>query len=287
MERKVPAHVNGQNQGSEALNVLLHGAFTFVPHHERIVVLIPNLPHHVYRAGSWLGETQLRAGRYGLDGVEGQKPNDQNKFNPCKNLLVKFNGQLPEKPLPYATLELPLPKKITTLCTVEVDTKYFSHPELLAVDGPKQHLSTLQVFTYGISNENRLQLRAERGDGHYWEPAFVKDHINLHIFASEDYYHRPSNAEEDINECIALLGADMKLRLSHVPERDSLNPGDLPKGVEPQETESLSVRTLRMARLGRLVVQEDGDANLAWYGNDALDGGQPGCDDCVGVYEDY
>jgi len=279
----VTAQTKSRNGEPGILNVLLHGAFTFIPCNERIDVLIPNLPHHVYRAGSWLAETQLRAGRYELEGVEGQQLSGHNRFSPDKNLLVKFNGQLPEKPLPYATLELPRPKKITTLRTVVADRKYFSHPELLAVDSPEQHLSSLQVFTYDISDEKRLQLKAERGDGHYWEPAFIGDHINLHIFASEDYYHRPSNAQEDINECIALLGADLKLQTAHVPAQDSLNPDDLPEGVGPQETEVLSASNLRMARLARLVVREDGDANLAWYGNDALDGGFPGCDDCVAV----
>ena len=52
--------------------------------------------------------------------------------------------------------------------------------------------------------------------------------------------------------------------------------GPLPRGVTIPETEDLAARTQRMARLGRLVSQT-GDANLAWYGNDALDGNPEGC----------
>jgi len=61
------------------------------------------------------------------------------------------------------------------------------------------------------------------------------------------------------------------LRASAIP-----NDSHLPAGVAAEETEDLAPRTLRMARLGRLVTL-NGDANLAWYGNDALDSDPSAC----------
>jgi hypothetical protein len=62
MEEIVPAQNNARNDESGILNVLLHGAFAFTDDREskHILALMPRLKEHVYRAGSWLAETELR-----------------------------------------------------------------------------------------------------------------------------------------------------------------------------------------------------------------------------------
>jgi len=279
----VDTQENSQHNGSGKLNVIFHGAFTFDQRTEpnRLLALMPKIPRHVYRAGSWLAETDLR-GRtqseevvYELSGV---KPG-AGKFSPEQHQNVMLKPQPQEKPAvaPYATLKFPLPKQITSLQVAEIPRAAFTHPEYLLVDTDPQHIATVQVFTYDILDENALSLKAQDGDGHYWEPVFTGDYINLHIFAAEDHYHKPSNAQEDFNQCVSLLGG-VKLRLQTRSLHTSgiLDAGQLPPGVAPEETETLALRTLRMARLGRLVSQ-NGDANLAWYGNDALDGDVEAC----------
>src|SRR5215469_3170203 len=56
-----------QNDGSQkgTLNAILHGAFAFVRDDERnqLRALIPVMDEHVYRAGSWLAETELQGAR--------------------------------------------------------------------------------------------------------------------------------------------------------------------------------------------------------------------------------
>jgi len=279
----VATQENSHRHKSGTLNVLLHGAFTFIHDKDKkqIHALIPKLQEHAYRAGSWLAETELRGrgASYELDGVH---PGGAHDFDPQKNLLVKFNGRLSTTHLPYATLKLPYPRKITSLRVAEVPTKYFSDKRLLEVAGDMQHVATLQVLTYDIDNENKLTLKADTGEDHYWVPAFTEDHIRLHIHSSEDYYHKPSNAQEDFNQCIALLGVELKLETRYLPASEIPNTkAVLPPGVTPKETEDLAVRTRRMARLGRLVVQ-DGDANLAWCETDALDGNPQACGGVVG-----
>jgi hypothetical protein len=270
------AQNNSQNRGSGTLNVLLHGAFALIPGEKQIVALMPILRDHVYRAGSWLAETELRSSTYYLNGV---KAGTVCKFNKDKNLFVEFNGKLPAKPT-HAKLEFPCPKDIRSLRVAEIPTKFFSRPEDLVVKGENQNIATLQVLTYDIENENTLALRAKEGEDHHWQPAFTGDHVNLHIFASEDHYHKPSNAQLDFNKCVELLGVDLKLKARFLPARGIEDSTPPPSGVAPEETEVLALRTLRMARLGRLVVQQ-GDANLAWHGNDALDGNPKTCGSAV------
>jgi hypothetical protein len=274
---------NSQQNGSGKLNVIFHGAFTFDESKEpdRILALMPRMGHHVYRAGSWLAETEVR-GRTTSEEVVyellGVKPGTEN-FKPeqNRNVMVKPQGQSDPEKAPYATLKFPLPNKITSLRVAEIPRRDFTFPEELVVDSDPQHIATLQVFTYDIEDQNTLSLKAQDGDGHYWEPVFTGNYINLHIFSAEDHYHKPSNAKEDFNECAKLVGG-VKLRLQTRSLRASgiVDAGQLPAGVVEEETEDLALRTMRMDRLGRLI-RQNGDANLAWYGNDAMDGSPRAC----------
>uniref|UniRef100_Q02DA0 Uncharacterized protein n=1 Tax=Solibacter usitatus (strain Ellin6076) TaxID=234267 RepID=Q02DA0_SOLUE len=268
-------NLNSQTNGSGVLNVILHGAFAFLRKHdpERIEALIPSMPHHVFRAGNWLGETELR-GQGVVYELLGVKPGDDT-FDPALNLLVKTNA-LPD--IPHRTLIFPVPKRIASLRVADVPLDSFRNKQDLADKNAAlavQHVATLQVFSYDFEDENKLFLKASHGDGHYWEPVFTGNFINLHIFSAEDHFARLSNSEEDFNRCVALLGSQLLLDTRLVPS-GILGPDKLPPGVTIPETEGLAARTQRMARLGRLV-SEKGDTNLAWYGNDALDGDPTGC----------
>jgi hypothetical protein len=278
----VDSQANAESNASGKLNVLFHGAFTFNQSAEpnRILVMMPLMEHHVYRAGNWLAETELR-GRTGSKAViyelSGVKPGEA-RIRPEDhlNLMVKTKPQIQPEIFPHATLRLPLPETITSLRVAELPRGAFSHPEELVLDDDPQHITTLQVFTYDIKDEDTLSLKARDGEGHYWEPVFVDNYVNLHVFAAEDHFHKPSNALEDFNVCAGLLGG-VKLKLQVRTLRDTgIDQRDLPNGITDEETESLASRTLRMARLGRLLKQK-GDANLAWYGNDALDGSEGAC----------
>jgi hypothetical protein len=261
--------------------VVFHGAFTFdqASEPDRILALMPDMPHHVYRAGSWLAETEIQR-RVGCEAVvyelTGVKPGGA-KFRPERNLMIKKQRQDPAETIPFATLTFPLPSQIASLQVAPLPRAAFTYPEQLLVDSDTQHIATVQIFTYDIADENALSLQARDGEGHYWEPMFTGNYINLHIFCAEDSYHKPTNAEEDFNQCAGLLsGVTLRMQTQNLPASRILDAGQLPDGVVQQETESLALRTRRMARLGQLVTQ-NGDTNLAWYGNDALDGDPEGC----------
>lgn len=267
---------NSQPDGTPVLNVILHGAYAFARKSGNVEALIPALKHHVFRAGNWLGETELR-GRgvsYELLGVT----SGTDWFDPALNVFV--NSHLPARVSAHTTLIFPIPKKIHSLRVAEVPRSAFEHREDLVGRNELEHVSTLQVFSYEFADENKLFLKASRGDGHYWEPVFTGNSINLHIFSAEDHFARLSNSEQDFNRCAKLLGSKVVLNTRLVPAGIP-DPRALPPGVTEEETEDLATRTRRLARLGRLVTQK-GDANLAWYGNDALDGNPEGCGGPIG-----
>ena len=275
---------------SGVLNVLFHGAFTFVKKKKanKILALVPHMRHHVFRAGNWLAEIELRGQVhcdeappvYELIGVK----SEETFAIPAQNLIVKYDS-LPNDVGVYATIKLPFPRQITALRVGSIPTSTFEPAEnrkKLKVQGASQPISTLQVFTYEIDKENSLQLGGVRGNGHYWEPVFVhddetkRDYVNLHVFSAEDHFHKFSSPQEDINQCLDLLGVDLQVNTRFLPAGEIDDPNDLPFGVSAPETEELAVRTRRLARLGRLVSQR-ADANLAWHGNDALDGDPHAC----------
>jgi len=270
----VPVQSSDSNNGSGILNVLLHGAYTFIEDKDaqQLHALVPRLKEHVYRFGNFLAETELRSASYTLTGV---RPSDALRFEHDNNVLVWYR-RLPHNPGPYAILKFPYPKYIRSLRLAEVPLEFFSHREDLVDPQKTIRMATLQVLAFDIDDENKLALKAETGEDHHWQPAFTSDFINAHMFASEDHYFKPSNAREDFNVCVKLLGANLELQTRFLPAKGILDSKELPDGVTSQETEPLAVRTQRMARLGRLVVQ-GGDVNLAWHGNDALDGDPTSC----------
>jgi hypothetical protein len=299
-----------KKSGSGVLNVLLHGAFTFVNEEETnyIRTLVPFLEHHVYRAGNWLAETELRGREdirdspvtYELRGVDqGRKRfvyDSPDFFELRNNIVIKF-GNLPDnnqrtvrfgrvrKPALYATIILPIPRKITSLRLAKIPIGNIKDSQLLQAQNDPEHMANLQIFTYDFKDDNALRLQAvDGGRDHFWEPAFIRDYINLHIFSSEDHYCKLSNAQDDFNRCVDLLGVSLQLQTRFLPDCELIDPGVL-KGVTAEETEELAIRNRRMARLGRLLSRypETGDTNLVWRGNDALDGSGDACGDCWGA----
>lgn len=328
------------------LNVILHGVFVFQPddsdlNDKKIIAWVPKLePQHVYRAGNWLGETELQPGRYELKGV---KPSLKSRFDPKPNLILKSLPKEPDAEKLHAKLIFDLPETITSLRVANFPLTSFdfegkegkelarlqhapadfraklgkelaniphsSHNfafALPAKNSNSQPMATLQVFTYSFEDDAALMLKANpagdpklkanvTGDlrkwqnrnknlkGHYWEPVFTGNYINLHIFSTEDHDEAPSegkglsHAYEDFNTCAELFGYKLRLKLDAPPAVASgVKDTELPPGVDAKETEDLAPRTLRMARLGRLV-KEKGNADQAWYGDDGLNGHPGAC----------
>jgi hypothetical protein len=272
--------VDTTNQDSQpnqrpVLNVLLHGAYAFVRRAGTIQALIPAMQHHVFRAGNWLGETELRSGvTYELRGAT----RGSDDFPRDLNVFVQTH--FPADTCAHTKLIFPTPKKIWSLRVAEVPLNAFNPRQDLQGNNDPQHVPTLQVFSYDFEDQNKLFLRASRGHGHFWEPVLRGSYINLHIFSAEDHFARLSNSEQDFNKCVELLGSNLRMNTRLVPSGPSRT-AEFPPGVCEEETEDLATRNQRLTRLGRLIAAK-GDANLAWYGNDALDGNPAGCGGPIG-----
>jgi hypothetical protein len=276
---------NGQK-----LNVILHGTIAYIDKEGVgfIDALIP-LPKpddgvdHVFRAGNWLGETELRPGTYKLEGVKEGKDH----LDDSKNLI--FQNACPRRPrdpdTEYARLIFPRPERISSLRLAEVDLK--TKPASLKGDhAAALHAAALQVFTYEIDREPALRLQRIKDDdenielpGHYWEPIFTGDYASLQIFSAEDHPDDPAHTSRAFLKIVALVGAT-DLELIKVHRARQIQVQDLPPGVIADETEDLAARTLRIARLGRLRRQK-ADLDQAWYGNEALDGDPDACLPCA------
>lgn len=274
--------MNGQEKAQYGgiLNVIFHGSIAIYDKQKSpypIQALLPRnaqkdgeaakSDHHVYRAGNWLGETELSSGRYKLSGVKEGGAH----FNGRTNLILKSERIKPAQA--HVIVAFPRPQAISSLRVAIVPFDAFNRQEAkaLKLDTKGVRLAMLHVFTYTFDDDNDLRLvnAHDEKDGHYWEPVFDGNYINLHIFCSEDRFSTPSQASADFKACTALLGLKLQLERPQ-PVAAVLDEGQLPAGVIAEETEDLPFRTLRMARLGRLV-RQNGDANLAWSTNDALD----------------
>jgi hypothetical protein len=265
---------------SPKLNVILHGTFAYIDDEDVdfIDALIP-LPKpddgvdHVFRAGNWLGETELRPGTYKLEGV---KPG-ADQLDERSNLIFR-NGCV-RRPLDparvHARLIFPRPQKIWSLRLAKVDLK--TRPPYLKGDQG----AALQVFTYEIDSDPLMRLQKISDDekevltGHYWEPVFTGNYASLHFFSAEDHPDDPAHTSRVFQATSALLGIT-DIELNEVHRARGIEDKDLPPGVIAEETEDLAARTLRIARLGRLR-RQNADLNQAWYGNEALDGDPDAC----------
>jgi hypothetical protein len=269
---------NGQRL-NQKLNVILHGTFAYIDSDEHFMDALIPLPNfddgvdHVFRAGNWLGETELRPGTYRLEGVKEGK----DYLDHTKNLIFQ-NGRTRAQRDPqtqYARIIFPRPERITSLRLAKVDLK--SPP----ADLTGNHGAALQVFTYDVDSDPMLRLQKISDDeknelpGHYWEPVFTSDYAGLQIFSAEDHPDDPAHTSRAYQKVAALLGVT-NIELNQVHRAHGIDDKDLPPGVIADETEDLAARTLRLARLGRLR-RRSADLAQAWFGNEALDGNPDAC----------
>jgi hypothetical protein len=285
MEHKMNGRDKPDHGGT--LNVIFHGGITIYEGEDPEVkdrgffeALLPkNDPEkdrgkrksdrHVYRAGNWLGETEIYPGIYELRGAD---PGQASFYD--KDEKAYFTLRAAGRPDPLqarVTIRFPRPHAIASLRIARVPLNAFDDDDVARLNLKTDLLiPNVHVFTYSFDDDNELKLAnaEDHGDGHFWEPAFTGSYINLHIFCSEDRFSTPTQAAHDFDECVRLLG--LRLRLEHPqPSAAAADDRDLPDGVLAEELEDLPFRTLRMARLGRLF-REDGDTNLAWAANDPL-----------------
>jgi len=275
------------------LNVIFHGTFVFILTKEnKIEVLIPKVPGHVYRAGNWLAEIELIGSGNGKRGIavyklEGATKGQKTKFlSEDDNLILKAT-KLKQgnnlKRLLHAKLIMDMPREITTPCRVirepgkpgefivnRNDAKY------------KDSVGTMQVFTYDFVNEANLYLKSvPSGPGHYWEAAPIVSAngkvltVNLHVQAEHDRSLDLSHRTIAFQKCLNLF-QNHNIAAPPLGGQIKFN-GQKLEGILDEEFEDLAPRMQRISQLGRMQ-KEKRDLNLLWFDSEALGTQLPACE---------
>jgi hypothetical protein len=232
------------------MNVLFHGLYVFIERANKIEALIPDMgDEHVYRAGEWLGETQLRRGEYTLDNVRGTGGG----FDGTKNLIVDGFEKSSSREGVYASIIVPRPNSIVSLRTVTLDEAALTITDPAKVSS--RNVSTIQVLNYTIDDPENVTLgdhvftRSVQQSG----DSFV---FNLHIIAGPDVGEQPEHTIDGFGRASALLpGVEKLLQLHHSPEIPPVPLQAVPPGCVHAEFIDHSERVLRSAFFGRRIRQ--------------------------------
>lgn len=248
------------------LYVVFHGLFAFFQRRkaQTIEVYMPDLREtrktvsgavevyspHVYRAGNWLGETEVW---HGADlTLQGAVPGSA-VIDRQRNVIVKGPNRRSAVPA-YARIVFPLPAEVIPVREI---------PARLGVDiiGASvdrlrgNRLASIPVFRYDVPDIKCLHLGK-----HPWMPAAVGDTVTLHVFAQPETPQGVEHSQHEFAKAFELFeGIDLRLGAPLLLPRIT---GKL-DGLSNEELEDLSPRTGRLAILGR-IRKAGGNLAEAW-----------------------
>ena len=283
-----------KRQGSPGkLNVILHGLFAF-DQEDEIVAYIPNLgSEHLYKAGSWLAETNLEEhADVRLAGVlpTDLKLEDLPELESPESLKIKKDAFKGDTILGYkldarhnivlgdvpvsanatqchciqATLRLPYPPSpIKSLRRLKIPAVALGgdDKEKVVNGNAEVESATVQVLTYDFANDNDLEL----GD-HPWEPVLEWDeetkenYVNLHVFSEPEQRPTEDHLRHAFQAGVGLfVGVDLTLNgPTRPPDPDPPVPG-----VHEFELQDLVQRQRWLEVFGR-AIKEGRDAQAIW-----------------------
>jgi hypothetical protein len=240
----------------KTLNVFLHGLFCIIDHPYGLDVLLPHLPEHSYRAGSFLGETIIIQRPYHQPYVL-HVPGGSKRFDPAKNLSVRNllpNDSAGPSEL-QARITMPLPYDIfyvqpSPLGATLIDNQGFFQSRTACM---------LLVLQYKFSNVRQIKL-----EGHPYvatlDPPKDGTTSSLHIFSEEDFLpdagHRINGFGAAANLLPSLRGNVSLADITPKPP-DLLSSEIIPGTIAP-EYANLQTRTQgALARLGSTMRSRD------------------------------
>jgi len=160
------------------LYVFLHGLTVVADRGTELLVVLPKVPGHVYKAGSWLAETDIAPGsKLRLLGVKAGNVTFAQKgfciYLPDSSLTTRKRA---------ASLWLPRPKEILGLQLTQ-NTPYVARTKRSGPSGILMFngLSSVNVLVYDYADENEVRL-----EGHYWETCSTGGSTSLHIISTSE-----------------------------------------------------------------------------------------------------
>jgi hypothetical protein len=230
------------------LNVLLHGLFVIVDREDYLLALAPDLDgQHVYRAGNFLGCTELHRGMYRLAGVD---PGGKANFNPDLNFILQDKVLKPDAShLAHATILFRRPQQIFSLRPVVFRPEDFTGADKKFAGGLA---ATTQVLVYSCPS-----LPSVRLVGHPWLPPQTPGDgpFNLHIYSEEDTRIGLLKHHQNALDRLAGLFQNLDLQLADDAAMSELAKVEeqLAPGVIGQELEPLSFTHSRLSDQGHSI----------------------------------
>ena len=269
------------------LYLFMHGLFAVAPRGDYFEVVLPDVPGHVQRAGTFLAESNI-----GRENVLRLRGVDRGTGDFTSGGII----DLPDTSLTdrkrAATLWLQRPNAVFYMRRAQDFNNYVVKRK----DGKKtfNDVATVVVLNYTYRDENEVRLK-----GHYWEPCPVQNAISLHIISTSET-PEPLEHEEITQDVMAEVlrgypGLDFKrnprplaspwidpnhpgygrtavapgasVTLGHKQHQLVDNKGNY--AFRPAELEYPAARAARLARLGRMIESTFPIAS-AWHDPDAL-----------------
>ena len=188
-----PAGLSTGTSAPGTLYIFLHGLYVIsetgllINPGQELEVVLPSVPGHVYRAGTWLAEGDIDISI----APRGLRLHGVTQGGTSFSAARAFGIYLPRTTLTYsgraATLILPQPRAILSLLHV-VDGDYVAH--LKRGTQTFKDIAEIQVLVYDYADENEVFL-----DGHNWEPGPIGRAISLHIISTS---LEPETQEHDL-----------------------------------------------------------------------------------------
>jgi hypothetical protein len=165
------------------LYVFLHGLAVIRERPDGIEVVLPRVPGHVFKAGSFLNETRIASKAVlRLNGVDAGQATFQN----LQHTILLPHCSLTSRRR-AATFSMRKPAAILELLRA-------TGPNLAKAatgSGSWSDLCNMQVLVYNYADENEVYL-----DGHHWEPCACEGAISLHVVSTSD---APEGADHQLD----------------------------------------------------------------------------------------
>ena len=274
------------------LYLFLHGLAVTHEQGNRVEIVLPAVPGHLYKAGNWLMETDITPhSTLTLDGVtHGAK-----QLSDCQHILQLAGCGLTKRAR-AATLSLPKPKEVLELLRSR-EIVSFTNPALgvtFAGGGPPAARASIVVLIYDYKDENKVVM-----DNHDWEPCSTGGAMSLHIIstsAGPEGLDHEVDTERVLHHVInnypgLTYKKPVTRRAPNWNETDDLEYGDLPDlmpfgefivttggafAFSQAELEMIPTRTVRIGRLGRMK-QQGRPIGTLWQEPDPLSGDPCNC----------
>jgi hypothetical protein len=258
--------------------LFLHGLFVTLERQHDIEIVLPRVPGHVYRAGSWLQETDLaRGGRFVLRGITAGTGSIRQA-----DKMIHLPGLLLTRHSRAATIRVPRPNRILPFCIArKPPLSAFlpnSRPKLPSGQVVQRldtltgwpEIASVHVLEYQGVDANRVHL-----ERHYWEPYVVDDAISLHVIATSLTPEGKAHLQDTDGVLRKVVSGYPGLKfedfsfhddwrttpvsplvLHAAPPEDAVTTPQGRFALSRAELEDIPSRTVRIGRLGR--IKQDG-----------------------------